>query len=128
MTCIRGASRYICCTVFIVVIFSGCAELELSKFTNRFNTMIGQHKDDLVLDMGVPKDCIPFRSGEACEWIQRGGTDSGPISGDEGIGIIKNTEAIHFFFSDKQIACEWRYDGFYGVQRSTESCNNEVSP
>ncbi len=124
MTCIRGASRFFCCSVFIAVIFSGCAELELSKFTNRFNTMIGQHKDDLVLDMGVPKDCIPFRSGEACEWIQRGGTDSGPISGDDGIGIIKNTEAIHIFFSDNQIACEWRYDGFYGVQRSTKSCNN----
>ena len=107
---------------FFCWMLTGCAELELNKFKNRFDSMIGQPKDNLVLDMGVPEECISFRSGEACQWIQRGGTDSGPISGEEGLGMIQNTEAINFFFDERQLACEWRYDGFYGVQRSRDRC------
>ena len=102
----------------------GCAEVGLNRFKHRFDSMIGQHKDSLVRDMGVPHECIPLRSGEACQWIQRGGTDTGPISGAEGIGMIKNDEALNLYFDKKQVACEWRYDGFYGVQRSRDKCTS----
>lgn len=122
MYCSRNYFLKIFFVVILSLVFWSCAGVGVNKFKNRFDSMVGQHKDDLVQDMGVPEECIPFRSGEACQWIQRGGTDSGPISGEEGIGMIKNTETINLFFTGKQVACEWRYDGFYGVQRSQDRC------
>jgi hypothetical protein len=88
---------------------TGCAESALDDSAYRWDAWLGTSKDERVRELGIPTRCHAFRSGgEVCEWPLRAGPDT--------------VDTISLTFDPRGTACEWMYRGFYGEQRSQNSC------
>jgi hypothetical protein len=91
------------CLTLVVIGLTGCANMALRKPIQQWNGWLGQHKDERVRELGIPRQCTSLRSGEVCEWGVEGGT-------------------VTMNFDEQGIACEWTYRGFYGERRSEKTC------
>lgn len=86
-----------------------CADSALDDSASRWDAWLGASKDERVRELGIPTRCHAFRSGgEVCEWPLRAGPDT--------------VDTISLTFDPRGTACEWMYRGFYGEQRSQNTC------
>jgi hypothetical protein len=70
---------------------------------------MGSSKDDRIKDMGIPTRCHSFKDGsEVCEWT---------VPQQDG-----RQDLVGVTFNGKGQACAWSYRGFYGMQKSKQSC------
>jgi hypothetical protein len=107
----------------------GPSKVELMK---QFDARIGQHKDRLIMELGLPlRDCTSLQFGEACEWVQTGGRGVRGVRGVRGgrlylEGPLEGTypgDRLTYFIDSKGIVCQWRFDGaHHGAQHSASQC------
>jgi len=89
----------------------------------QFDARIGQNKDRLITELGLPlRDCTSLQFGEACEWVQTGRHGGrlfleGPLEG------TFPGDRLTYFIDSKGIVCQWRFEGAHnGIQQSTSQC------
>ena len=88
---------------------TGCVENALDDTAYKWDAWLGTSKDERVRELGIPTRCHAFRSGgEVCEVPLRAGPDT--------------VDTISLSFDPRGAVCEWMYRGFYGEQRSQNSC------
>ncbi len=89
----------------------------------QFNAKIGQHKDQLITEMGLPaRECTALNFGEACQWEQINGPPflEGPLA------ETFPGDSLTYFLNSKQIVCQWRFQGRHnGIQHSASQCLDE---
>ncbi len=99
---------------------SGCIGPSKVAFMKQFDAKIGQHKDRLITEMGLPaRDCTALNFGEACQWEQINGPPflDGPLEG------TFPGDSLTYFLDSKQIVCQWRFQGRHnGTQHSANQC------
>jgi hypothetical protein len=106
--------------IALAIALTGCVGPSKVALIQQFDARIGQHKDLLILELGLPtRNCTPLKFGEACEWTQIGGPPflEGPL---------KETfpgDALTYFLNSKRIVCQWRFQGRRnGTQQSKSQC------
>ncbi len=88
---------------------AGCLNQEIHEYSPKWDSWMGSSKDDRIKDMGIPTRCHSFKDGgEVCEWS---------VPQQEG-----RQDLIGLTFNSKGQVCQWSYRGFYGMQKSTQSC------
>ncbi|MCC2640103.1 MAG: exported protein of unknown function [Nitrospira sp.] len=88
---------------------TGCLNQEIHEYSPKWDSWMGSSKDERIKEMGIPTRCHSFADGgEVCEWS---------IPQQDG-----RQELIGLTFDGKGKACQWSYRGFYGVQKSKQSC------
>ena len=95
--------------VAVLLMLAGCVNQEIHEYSPKWNSWMGSSKDDRIKDMGIPTKCHSFKDGgEVCEWS---------IPQQDG-----RQDLIGLTFNRQGQACAWSYRGFYGMQKSTQSC------
>lgn len=95
--------------VAALLIFPGCMNQEIHEYSPKWDAWMGSSKDDRIKDMGIPTKCHSFKEGgEVCEWS---------VPQQDG-----RQDLIGLTFNAKGQACQWSYRGFYGMQKSKQSC------
>jgi hypothetical protein len=95
--------------VAMVLTVAGCLNQEIHEFSPTWDSWMGSSKDDRIKDMGIPTRCHSFKDGsEVCEWT---------VPQQDG-----RQDLVGVTFNGKGQACAWSYRGFYGMQKSKQSC------
>ena len=95
--------------VAMVLTAAGCLNQEIHEFSPKWDSWMGSTKDDRIRDMGIPTKCHSFKDGaEVCEWA---------VPQQDG-----RQDLVGVTFNGKGQACAWSYRGFYGMQKSKQSC------
>ena len=88
---------------------AGCVNQEILEYTPKWDSWMGSSKDDRIKEMGIPTKCHSYKDGgEVCEWS---------VPQQDG-----RQDLIGVSFNSKGQACQWSYRGFYGMQKSQQSC------
>jgi hypothetical protein len=95
------------CAFMLLVALTACAGQALKAPMKTWDGWLGKHKDDVVKEWGIPKQCVSLRSGEVCEWDAPG---------------VAPGDRVTFDFTKDGLACHWTYRGFYGERRSEPAC------
>ena len=107
--------------VTLVIGLYGCIGPSKVAFMKQFDAKIGQHKDKLITEMGLPArgGCTPLDFGEACQWEQINGPPflEGPLEG------TFPGDSLTYFLDSKRMVCQWRFQGRHnGTQHSASQC------
>ncbi len=106
--------------VTLVIGLYGCIGPSKLAFMKQFDAKIGQHKDQLITEMGLPaRQCTALNFGEACQWEQINGPPflAGPLEG------TFPGDSLTYFLDTNQIVCQWRFQGRHdGTQQSANQC------
>ncbi|HMZ54524.1 MAG TPA: hypothetical protein PKV55_12770 [Nitrospira sp.] len=88
---------------------AGCVNQEIHEYSPKWDSWMGSSKDDRIKEMGIPTRCHTFKEGgEVCEWMV-------PLQDGR-------QDLIGLTFTPKGQVCQWSYRGFYGMQKSKQSC------
>ena len=88
---------------------AGCMNQGIHEYSPKVDAWRGSSKGDRIKDMGIPTKCHSFKDGgEVCEWS---------VPQQDG-----RQDLIGLTFNAKGQACQWSYRGFYGMQKSKQSC------
>jgi hypothetical protein len=103
----------------------GCFGPSKVALMKQFDARIGQNKDRLIMELGLPlRDCTPLQLGEACEWQQTRGRGVGGRLYLE--GPMEGTfpgDRLTYFLDSRGVACQWRFEGAQnGIQQSASQC------
>ena len=119
----RASAHYIAMWIFgiaLVIGMQGCLGPSKSTLMQQFDARIGQHKDRLITELGLPaRECTPLQFGEACQWNQIGRPPflEGPLEG------TFPGDSLTYFISSDGVVCQWRFLGAHnGTQHSTSQC------
>ncbi len=106
--------------VALAIGLHGCVGLNKNSLMKQFDARIGQNKDRLITELGLPtRDCTPVQFGEACQWSQIGGPPflEGPLEG------TFPGDSLTYFLNSEGIVCQWRFLGAHnGTMHSTRKC------
>lgn len=102
--------RILACGVTIgLLTLTACVSQEIHEFSPKWDSWMGSSKDDRIKEMGIPTRCHTFKEGgEVCEWMV-------PLQDGR-------QDLIGLTFTPKGQVCQWSYRGFYGMQKSKQSC------
>lgn len=128
------------CAALILLLTMGCSFVKgqlgippgWEELDPGWNKNIGQTKDQGIIKHGAPESCAKLsNSGEACTWVRRGMSVSGPICngpyGCSGGGGGASWE--HRFtriYNERGICTGWSYEGSYG-HRTSEDARREAT-
>jgi hypothetical protein len=112
--------------VALAIGLTGCGPSKVA-LTKQFDARIGQNKDRLIMEIGLPlRDCTPLQLGEACEWQQTGGRGRGGRGRLYLEGPMEGTfpgDRLTYFLDSRGIVCQWRFEGTHnGTQHSASQC------
>ena len=102
----------------------------LDELVPRMDKWLGQTKDALIKQRGLPSGCTTLMSGEeVCEWV-RGGTTApstschpNAVTGRQDCYTSRGSNWEHRFlytFDRDGIAREWLYTGYFGRRSSSD--------
>jgi hypothetical protein len=105
----------------------GCLGPSKVALMKQFDARIGQNKDRLIMELGLPlRDCTPLQLGEACEWQQTRGRGRGGGGRLYLEGPMEGTfpgDRLTYFLDSRGIVCQWRFEGAQnGIQQSANQC------